>query len=331
VKDWRRVDNSNVVSVIDAFTTRAFGDSSLIFVTDYFPLSKTLVEHHFTSTNRYGARIANTVPEKSLWSYIVQVASAIKSVHAANLAVRCLDPSKVILTDKSRIRINACAILDVVQYDAQRPLVELQEEDFILFGKLILSIATNNLSPNANLATAVEQLGRTYTVELRDTVVWLLTKAQTPETKSINDFIAGVSTHIVSAFDSSLHAMDTQNSELMRELENGRLVRLVAKLGAINERQEYDGDRQWSENGDRYMLKLFRDYTFHQVDTDGRPVVDLAHIVRCLNKLDAGIEEKVTLISRDEQSTFIVTYRELKKQVNAAFSELTKSPNKGRY
>lgn len=331
MKDWRRVDNANVVSVLDAFTTRAFGDSSLIFVTDYFPLSKTLVEHHVTSTNRYGARMSNTVPEKVLWGYIVQIASAIKSVHAANLAVRCLDPSKVILTDKSRIRLNACAILDVVHYDAQKPLLELQEEDFVLFGRLILSIATNNSSTNMNLVTALDQLGRTYTPELRETITWLLTKAQAHESKSINDFISGVSSHIMTAFDSSLHAMDTQTSELSRELENGRLVRLLAKLGTINERQEYDGDRQWSENGERYMLKLFRDYTFHQVDADGRPVVDLAHIIRCLNKLDAGIEEKVSLTSRDEQTTFVVTYRELKKQVNAAFADLQKSPNKGRY
>jgi PAB-dependent poly(A)-specific ribonuclease subunit 3 len=317
--------------VIDAFTTRAFGDSSLIFVTDYFPLSKTLVEHHFTSTNRYGARVSSTIPEKTLWGYIVQIANAIKAVHTANLAVRCLDPSKVILSDKNRIRLNACAILDVVHFDAQRPLADLQQEDIILFGRLILSVATNNLSPNINLTTALEALSRTYTIELRETITWLLTKAQPPETKSINDFILGISTHIMSAFDSSLHAMDTQTSELTRELENGRLVRLLAKLGTINERQEYEGDRQWSENGERYMLKLFRDYTFHQVDADGRPVVDLAHIVRCLNKLDAGVEEKICLTSRDDQTSFVVTYRELKKVVNAAFADLQKSPGKGRY
>jgi len=275
--------------------------------------------------------MSNTVPEKILWGYIVQIASAIKSVHAANLAVRCLDPSKVILTDKSRIRLNACAILDVVQYEAQKPLAELQQEDFVLFGRLILSIATNNLSPNINLITALDQLGRTYTVELRETVTWLLTKAQAPDSKSINDFVSGVATHVMTALDSSLHAMDTQTSELSRELENGRLVRLLAKLGTINERQEYDGDRQWSENGERYMLKLFRDYTFHQVDADGRPIVDLAHIIRSLNKLDAGIEEKVSLTSRDEQTAFVVSYRELKKQVNAAFTDLQKSPIKGRY
>ena len=44
-------------------------------------------------------------------------------------------------------------------------------------------------------------------------------------------------------------------------------------------------DTEWSETGDRYLLKLFRDYVFHQVTETGEPWVDLAHIVACLNKV----------------------------------------------
>lgn len=315
-----------VVSVLDAFTTRAFGDSSLIFVTNYHPLSKTLVEHHFTNTNRYGNRVTPAVAEAVLWSYIVQIASAIKSVHTANLAVRCIDPSKVILTDKGRIRLNACSVLDVVQFDAQRPLEELQQEDFIHLGKLILAIATNNLSVTTshNLMPFVDQLSRSYTGELRDTIVWLLTPPQPPSEKTIGEFLSGISNHIADAFDSSLHASDTLYSELAREVENGRIVRLLMKLGSINERPEYDGDIQWSETSERYVLKLFRDYVFHQVNAEGRPVVDMGHILACLNKLDAGSQEKITLTSRDENNVFIVSYSEIKKQVNSAWADLQK-------
>ena len=55
-------------------------------------------------------------------------------------------------------------------------------------------------------------------------------------------------------------------------------------------------DGSWSETGNRYMLKLFRDYVFHQVQEDGRPWVDISHVVQCLNKLDAGVPEKVSSI-----------------------------------
>ena len=67
------------------------------------------------------------------------------------------------------------------------------------------------------------------------------------------------------------------------------------KLGFVNERpsQELDSRDAWSETGDRYLLKLFRDYVFHQEDDDGRPMLDNAHVISCLNKLDAGSREKV--------------------------------------
>ena len=48
-------------------------------------------------------------------------------------------------------------------------------------------------------------------------------------------------------------------------------------------------DPSWSETGDRYMLKLFRDYMFHQVDENGVPWLDMAHIVQCLNKVIVSI------------------------------------------
>lgn len=56
-------------------------------------------------------------------------------------------------------------------------------------------------------------------------------------------------------------------------------------------------DVTWSETGDRYMLKLFRDYLFHTVTENGLPWMDHAHIIQCLNKLDAGTMEKVNEIN----------------------------------
>lgn len=44
-------------------------------------------------------------------------------------------------------------------------------------------------------------------------------------------------------------------------------------------------DPEWSETGDRYLLKLFRDYLLHQVTESGAPWIDFAHIVSTLNKV----------------------------------------------
>jgi PAB-dependent poly(A)-specific ribonuclease subunit 3 len=141
---------------------------------------------------------------------------------------------------------------------------------------------------------------------------------------------------MASVFDSTLHAEDTLLNNLGRELESSRLVRLLVKLNFINERPELDASlaassggsnpsSSWAETGERYYLKLFRDYVFHQVDANGHPVTNLAHVLDCLNKLDAGSEEKIALISRDEQNVLVVSYRELKRGVESAFQDLIKA------
>lgn len=333
VREWRKIDNANVVTTHDAFTTRAFGDSSLIFVQDYHPLSKTLAEAHLTPETGSGNRFQHKgpVPEAVLWTYISQIANALRAIHAMNLAARCIDVSKILLTHKNVIRLSACSVLDVVQFDLRRPVSELQQDDFLQFGRTILCLATSTLPMHlTNLNASVEQMSRSYSVELRDTIVWLLAPRQAPSQKTIDEFVRGIAGHIVATLDQSLHKSDELSSELFRELETGRIARLMLKLGAVNERQEFDGDRAWSENGERYLLKLFRDYVFHQVDGNGNPVLDMGHMLRSLSRLDAGTDERVCLTSRDEQTSFVVSYKELKKQLTSAFGELQKSSKPGR-
>ncbi len=98
---------------------------------------------------------------------------------------------------------------------------------------------------------------------------------------------AGIADQLASVFDSELHAHDTLTNTLGRELESSRIVRLLVKLNMINERPELDASQHvpgtasanptsiWAETGERYYLKLFRDFVFHQVDANGHPVTDL--------------------------------------------------------
>ncbi|KAF2799597.1 PAB-dependent poly(A)-specific ribonuclease subunit PAN3 [Melanomma pulvis-pyrius CBS 109.77] len=349
---WKRVLNGSVVTIHDAFTTRSFGDSSLIIVTDYHPCSKSLAEEHFKPVPmaRFHGRqaVSSHVPEQVLWGYIVQIGSALKAIHSVGLAARLINPSKILVTSKNRVRLNACAIMDVVQFENARPISDLQADDLLQLGRLILAIATNNQTAHLALPKSMEQITRSYTARLKECIQWLLNPQAAPGTptsptaaapmqKDIDTFLTGISDQIASVFDSTLHAEDTLVTTLGRELESSRLVRLLVKLNFINERPELDATQHvaggttpapssaWAETGERYYLKLFRDYVFHQVDANGLPVTNLAHVLECMNKLDAGSEEKIALISRDEQNVLIVSYRELKRGVESAFQDLLKA------
>lgn len=310
---------------------------------DYHPLSKTLAENYFGLGTRFAGRISGThIPEQVLWSYCVQIASALKTIHGMGLAARLIDLSKVIVTSKGRLRLNGCAILDVVQYDMQVSTTDLQQEDMVQFGRLMLALASNNIAAAHQPSKSMDYVSRSYSTELKDAIFWLLSASQSSssssssissssaqplqsQSKTIDQFLQGIAGQITASLNHALQFDDEMHSELIREVENGRLMRLMAKLHFITERPEFDHDRQWSETGDRYLLKLFRDYVFHQVDAQNRPMIDLGHVVSCLNKLDAGVDERLMLVSRDEQNCLVVSFRELKRAAENAFQDLLRA------
>ncbi len=362
VQNWKRISNSSLVQVHDAFTGRWFNDSSLIVVTDYHPLSQTLADKHFGFGKNLGGNRTSVqiVAESEIWTYIVQIASALKAIHDGGSAAQTVTASKVLVTSKNRVRLNGCGVLDIVHYESRRPVNELQRTDLEELGRLILSIAARNQNAHHHLQKSLDTVSRSYTERLRACIAWMvmpppvtqddMVTDQSPEAQlladyNINTLLNNIADKVVSAFDSVLHFEDEIASNFMRELENGRLVRLITKLNVILERPEASNasgsqssnpnmlnqpSSAWSETGERYYLKLFRDYVFHQVDHEGRPVLDLGHIISCLNKLDAGIDEKIQLMSRDEQNIFVVTYREVKRGFEAAWAEISKAGNPAR-
>ena len=117
---------------------------------------------------------------------------------------------------------------------------------------------------------------------------------------------------------------DCLQAELGRELENGRLLRLLIKLAFVNDQPDRDLHKDWAETGDRYIIKLFRDFVFHQHNNEGAPVLDWGHVFECLNKLEVGVAEKVLLLSRDEMSMLVASYGDIKHCTQAAYSDLMK-------
>ena len=122
IESWRRVRHPGIVSVYEAFTTKAFGDTSLMLVYDFHPLSTTLAEKYFSWKEGGPQAITETV----LWSLICQLTAAIKAIHSSNLSARVIEPSKIILTGKNRVRLNCVGIMDILTFDPTKPLLHQQ-------------------------------------------------------------------------------------------------------------------------------------------------------------------------------------------------------------
>ena len=157
---WKKIQHSNIVNLREVFTTKAFGDHSMVFVYDYHPASETVMARHFSHHHGNPAHLMNgfsssygldspmntsggghghhrspysrgknkseprqhagLLPESFLWGYIVQLTSALRTIHAHGLACRVMDPTKILVTDKSRIRLNGLGIFDVLTYDSNQ-------------------------------------------------------------------------------------------------------------------------------------------------------------------------------------------------------------------
>lgn len=312
LKLWGKVNSPAVVALHEAFTTKAFGDNSLVFIYDFYPLSVTLQSAYLSSYGSYqqgGHRIA----EEIIWGYATQLISAMRTIHSCGLAARTIDPSRIIITKKGRVRINCVGVLDFLNFENDKSMLELQKKDLTDTSKLLLSLTT--IAPGtANRSKYSEELSRLIKDLNQD-------EEETPLDYIIKEYAS----HFLDSFDSALFENDNLENELLKELENGRLVRLMVKLGFVNERPEQDLEKDSSSTGDRYLLKLFRDYVFHQVDEKGNPVLDLNHVLICLNKLDAGIDEMILLVTRDEQNSVIVSYKELKTLLEGAYRSLVRS------
>ena len=57
------------------------------------------------------------LPESMIWNYIIQLTSALRYIHAAGLACRTVDPTKILVLGRNRLLLNCGGIFDVLTYD----------------------------------------------------------------------------------------------------------------------------------------------------------------------------------------------------------------------
>eukprot|EP00039_Didymoeca_costata_P007684 m.102711 g.102711 ORF g.102711 m.102711 type:complete len:507 (+) comp13781_c0_seq1:196-1716(+) len=268
VNSWKNIRHSNIVNLREAFTTRDFQDHSVCFIYDFHPLSETLLSRHFQTNQGF-------VSEELLWSYIIQITSALRAVHLSGLACRVIHPSKILVSaggknTRSHIRIGSVCVLDVLQYSEQQQthavISHYQQEDLVALGKLILVLACSNLRAvtRENLPQSFQYVSKHYTEHVY-TILRYLLGANPHGPKNLNDLMPMIGARFYTELESEAQTNTSLEHELAKELQNGRLFRLATKLQMVIGRPEQELDPRWADTGDRFLLKLLQHYIFHRV------------------------------------------------------------------
>lgn len=248
------VEHPGVVRFYRCFVS----NRAVFFLHQYIPGARTLFER-FTST-----RVP--MPEPLLWSCIVQLVAAIRAVHAGNLACRVLQLNHVLCTtedvDRIRLQINCLGVVDALEFESRKQVGELQLQDMRDLGRLILSLAsgteiTRN-SDNETMRRCDVYVGQNYSREIHNLAFSLV--APNANVPLIHDVCRAISGRVFDEMDLSRVAADKTETALAAEYESGRALRLLLKMGFVNERPEFGMNRRWTESGDCYVLMLFRDY-----------------------------------------------------------------------
>lgn len=162
------------------------------------------------------------INERVLWTYIAQLANAIKTVHAAGLAVRTIEPTKILVTGKNRLRINCCSILEVIRAEQDVPLpnqqvcqgallsivltqcsvVLTQQDDLFDLGKVLVALACNSTAAPLNLGRSLEHISRTYSADVQKLVLFCFGKPG-PH-KTVEEVFSIMGSRILDEFNASL-------------------------------------------------------------------------------------------------------------------------------
>ncbi|EFC39362.1 predicted protein [Naegleria gruberi] len=232
---WFKIKHPNIVSLKQVISTDQFGnDNDLLFIYDYSPGAETLEEHFFIETSRAPA-------ESTLWSLICQCLSALREIHSKNLAYRTFYTNKIIilpgLTNK-RFKLNCSGMLDILENTEEADIAAQQKEDFKHFGILLVELMCTfrelSDAPHAlSVLNNSESISCKYSTELVDFVKTLL-----QDDIDLNKLISNIALRYVDELSTMYNYVDTIENELAKELENGRLFRLLVKLNFVAQHEE---------------------------------------------------------------------------------------------
>jgi PAB-dependent poly(A)-specific ribonuclease subunit 3 len=333
IEKWSDIKHPNIVAVRQAFATSEFQDiegigegGSLVYVYDYIDLAQTL-EHWLLISNEM-----KLVSDALLWDIIVQASLGLRMIHSNGLAARCVHPSKILVSSRFRIHLNCVGLLDAIQHSLithhtpGQSVADHQHEDFVNLAKIVLCLGLG--IPYMELEKlSISQLidtcsGGTLSPSLVEIIKALVSQSDFGKASAI---LAMCGSFVALKAEQLQSGQDMLMSELRKTVDGTRVQKILYKVCAIADRAHLLDDWRWSSTGDRYIVQLFRDYVFFQVDDTGRPFFDVGHVTDCLAKVDVGSFEPIMLMNRDASSVLVTNYHDIRRCIEASFKEIAEA------
>ncbi|OQR76591.1 PAB-dependent poly(A)-specific ribonuclease subunit pan3-like [Tropilaelaps mercedesae] len=322
---WRNLHHPYVVQLLSITTSRRENQSSVLFEYDYHPNARTL-QQFCVDPQGYA------ITEYVIWSFTTQLVSALRAIHRDHLAVRTLCPQRVLVTgvDNCTVRINSVAISDVIevadlphlevlQYcaDVYEAPAEYRQQDIVQLGEVVQF-----------MVGCLEQQGLKPSGELE----YFVKSLTTGKFQIMDDAIEALGPRVFNQLDEIQAHKNVLEGELFKEIDNGRLFRLMTMvLQAVWECQSAEVDDLDEAS---LLIRLFGDFLFRNES--------LYHIVSALNKLDAGARTNIHLSTSSPlphsyrsdgtrfgscgQHCYVVTYEELRAIFHQRYMQNSATP-----
>jgi PAB-dependent poly(A)-specific ribonuclease subunit 3 len=237
----RVIDHGGLVRFHQCF----LANRAVFFLHQYCPGAQTLRERFFGGANPIA------LPEPIVWSCVTQLVAAVRAVHGGGLACRTLQLNHILChgSGRLRLRINCLGIVDALEFEARKPTLDLQVEDMRDFGRVILSLSTGTEVTRASDDNTYRRcdlfVAQTCSPEMHNLIVQLLHPSKAPP--SIFEVRNVITSHILDELDLQQSSLDHMEASLSAEYDSSRALRLLLKLGFVNERPELGVNRRWSE------------------------------------------------------------------------------------
>lgn len=334
---WRRVRHPSIVPLCEVFSTFAFSQGAaneLVFVYPFYNNAQVFQKVYLPDENDSNKELY-PLPEKVVWTIFIQLISSLEALHSAGIvAGESLSPSGILVLGTHRVKLNKCGIAESLSSDSSEGKsyshhssffaldIDSKKKDDIWRLMHILFLLTlrsqrsivkkGMLQIGVNDALTVLQNMRIYSDDILNVLSFLVDHYNRSLPVSVTQISSIVAPQIVCDYSHVWLHTDTLDAELDRRLNSSRLFQLFSLFGFVLEWDDGSATSQYSETEDKYILRLFFDYMFHPYDNETNCLLDISHVIECLNRVDVGSEELILLASKDSKSLLVVSYADIR-------------------